>query len=144
MCYCSLLLSFYIGCAWSSCADPEEGRRSGPSSLENHKAIGFLSNTGLDSQENHKANYRSSIQCCWAIIGQPAKRHLIFRHHLTEKERAGCFASWCFCCRVTVFCVSYSVLCVPLCYVSVAFARHSYFLILDTGFSLLLKLMLMA
>ena len=27
----------------------------GPDHLENHKAIGFLINTGLDPMENHKA-----------------------------------------------------------------------------------------
>ena len=38
------------------CAGPEEGGRgSGPSSLENHKNIGFLSNTGPDPLKNHKA-----------------------------------------------------------------------------------------
>ena len=37
----------------------------------NNKATGFLSYTGFDSLENHKA----SIQC-WAIIGPPAKRHI--------------------------------------------------------------------
>ena len=38
---------------------------------ENHKNIGFLSNTGADPLKN----YQSSIQC-WAIVGTPAKRHL--------------------------------------------------------------------
>ena len=33
----------------SSCVDPEEGQKvRTPSYLENHKAIGFLSNTGSD------------------------------------------------------------------------------------------------
>ena len=31
------------------------GRGSGPPPLENHKAIGFVSNTGLGRLENHKA-----------------------------------------------------------------------------------------
>ena len=35
-------------------------------SLENHKNIGFFSNTGQDPLKNHKAT----------IIGTPAKRHL--------------------------------------------------------------------
>ena len=38
-----------------ACADPEGGRGS-RHPLENHKAIGFLSNTGPDPLENHKAN----------------------------------------------------------------------------------------
>ena len=39
-----------------TCADPEKvgDRGSGPP-LKNHKAIGFLSNTGLDPLKNHKA-----------------------------------------------------------------------------------------
>ena len=36
-------------------ADPQEVRESGSPSLENHKAVGFLSNTGPDPQENHIA-----------------------------------------------------------------------------------------
>ena len=36
-----------------SCADPEGGGGRDP--LENHRAIGFLSNTGPDSLETHKA-----------------------------------------------------------------------------------------
>ena len=36
------------------CADPEGGRGSGPP-LENHKAIGFFSNTGLVPKNHHKA-----------------------------------------------------------------------------------------
>ena len=52
----------------TACADPEGGggaRGSHPPSLshlENHKAIGLLSNTGPDPLENH------SIQS-WTIIG---------------------------------------------------------------------------
>ena len=37
------------------------GRGSG-SPLENHKAIGFLSNTGPDPLENHKNTKEASIQ----------------------------------------------------------------------------------
>ena len=38
--------------------------------------IGFLSNTGPDHLKNHKATKLK----CWAIIGTPAKRHLmVFR-----------------------------------------------------------------
>ena len=53
--------------------DPEGGGggAGGPDPLKNHKNIGFLSKTGLNPLENHKA----TIQC-WAIIGPPAKRHL--------------------------------------------------------------------
>ena len=47
------------------------GGAGGPDPLKNHKNIGFLSKTGLNPLENHKA----TIQC-WAIIGPPAKRHL--------------------------------------------------------------------
>ena len=38
--------------------------------LENHKNIGYLSNTGPDSLKNHKATKST-------IIGPPAKRHLM-------------------------------------------------------------------
>ena len=38
--------------------------------LENHKAIGFLSNTGLDPSTRKSQNYHASIQC-WAIIDAP-------------------------------------------------------------------------
>ena len=61
----------------SACVDPEEwgggwtgGPKPHPLALENHKAIGFLSNTGPDPLKN-----QASIQCC-AIIDPPAKRHL--------------------------------------------------------------------
>ena len=39
------------------CADPEEGWQGvkNPPPLENHLAIWFLSNTGPDPQESHKA-----------------------------------------------------------------------------------------
>ena len=40
---------------------------------ENHKNIGFFSNTGPDPLKI--TSYQASIQC-WAIIGPPAKRHL--------------------------------------------------------------------
>ena len=42
--------------------------------LENHKNIGFLSNTGPDPLKSR--SYLASIQY-WAIIGMPAKRHLM-------------------------------------------------------------------
>ena len=42
--------------------------------MKNHKNIGFSSNKGLDPLKN--CSYQASIQC-WAIIGMPAKRHLI-------------------------------------------------------------------
>ena len=44
----------------------------GPDPPENHKNIGFLSNTGPDPLKNR---YQASIQFL-AIIGKPAKRHL--------------------------------------------------------------------
>ena len=46
-----------------TCADPERGQGV-LTPLNNHKAIGFLSNTG-----------QASIQC-WAIIDPSAKRQL--------------------------------------------------------------------
>ena len=55
--------------------DPEGGggQRSGPT-LKNHKNIGFSSNTDPDPLKNR--SYKANIQC-WAIIGTPAKRHLM-------------------------------------------------------------------
>ena len=44
----SILFNYY-GELIFPCADPEGG--GGGRSLENHKNIGFLSNTGLDSSE---------------------------------------------------------------------------------------------
>ena len=35
----------------------------------NHKAIGFVSDTGLDPLKNHKIQF-------WAVTGQPAKHGL--------------------------------------------------------------------
>ena len=50
------------------------GQGSGPPPpLENHKNIGFLSNTGQDPEKSQ--SYQARIQS-WAIIGTPAKRHL--------------------------------------------------------------------
>ena len=41
------------------------GDRESRPHLENHKAIGFLSNTGQDALENHNFfSYKASIQCC--------------------------------------------------------------------------------
>ena len=51
-----------------SWADPEGGPP-----LENHKNLGFLSNTGPDPLKITKLPSQHSI---WAIIGTPAKRHL--------------------------------------------------------------------
>ena len=53
------------------------GGGSGPP--ENYKAIGFLSNTGLDPIKIK--SYLNTIQC-WAIIDRPAKRHLEVLHFL--------------------------------------------------------------
>ena len=50
------------------------GRGSRPS-LENDKAIGFLSNTDPDPLENHQAP-QAIILLCWVIIGPTAKRYL--------------------------------------------------------------------
>ena len=46
---CLINLTVYL------CADPEKGGRGSGPPLENHKAIGFLSNTGPDPIKNHKA-----------------------------------------------------------------------------------------
>ena len=48
-------------------------RGSGPHPLENHKDIGFLSNTGPDHEKSQ--SYQASIQS-WVVIGMPVKRHL--------------------------------------------------------------------
>ena len=40
---------------WLASADPDGGDRGFGPPLENPKTIGFLSNTGADHQENHKA-----------------------------------------------------------------------------------------
>ena len=54
------------------CGSREGDRGSRPP--ENHKNIGFSSNTGDDPLKNRR--YQASIQCL-AIIGTPAKRHLM-------------------------------------------------------------------
>ena len=61
--------------ACNSCADPEGGgdRGSRPP-MKNLKNIGFPSNTGPDPLKNR--SYQASIQC-WAIVGMPAKPHLM-------------------------------------------------------------------
>ena len=46
----------YLGISYfRACTDPEGGDRGSGPLLENHKAIGFHINTGLDPMENHKA-----------------------------------------------------------------------------------------
>ena len=53
-----------------TCADPEGGTGGpDPRPPENHKNIGFLSNTGPDTQKNHKATKP-------ALNVPPAKHHL--------------------------------------------------------------------
>ena len=56
------------------CADQEGGQgvRTPP---ENHKVIVYLSNTGLDPPDNHKAT-KSEHSLSWTIIGPPADRHV--------------------------------------------------------------------
>ena len=58
-CSTGLYLPSFLVCFQPSrsYADPEEDRGSGPPPppLKYHKAIGFLSNTGPDPLENHKA-----------------------------------------------------------------------------------------
>ena len=51
----------------------DRGQGSGPP-LKNHKNIGFSSNTGRDPLKNRCCQ---AIIQCWAIIGTPAKRHLM-------------------------------------------------------------------
>ena len=59
----------------TACADPEGGGGQGVRTpLKNLKNIGFSSNTGPDPLKN--PNYQDSIQC-WAIVGTPAKHHLM-------------------------------------------------------------------
>ena len=62
-----------------SCGDPVVGTAKGsgpppPPPLKNHTHLGFSSNTGPNPLKNR--SYQASIQC-WAIIGTPAKRHLM-------------------------------------------------------------------
>ena len=45
--------SFGAMCWTAACVDPEVG--GGVTTSQNHIAIGFLSNTGMDPLENHKA-----------------------------------------------------------------------------------------
>ena len=58
-----------------SWADPERGQGiRTPPPLENHKNIGFLSNTGPDPLKNHNTTKPSFI--FGPLIGMPAKRPL--------------------------------------------------------------------
>ena len=52
-----------------SCADPEGGTGGSGPPLKNHKNIGFLSNTGSDPLENHKATKPAFI------VGPSSARH---------------------------------------------------------------------
>ena len=56
------------------CGDPECGTGGPDPPEKSHRNIGVSSNTGLDPLKN--PSYQASIQC-WAIIGTPAKRHLM-------------------------------------------------------------------
>ena len=60
----------------NSCVDPEGGVgwQGVRTLLKNHKNVGFSRNIGTDPLKNR--SYQASIQC-WAIIGTPAKRHLM-------------------------------------------------------------------
>ena len=59
---------FFIMCV-------SKGGTGGPDPAEKSQNIGLnSSNTGPDPLKNH--SYQASIQC-WAIIGRPAKRHLM-------------------------------------------------------------------
>ena len=60
----------------NTCEDPE-GETGGPDPLKNHKNIGFSSSTSPDPLKNRSS--QASIQC-WAIIGPPAKRHLMLEN----------------------------------------------------------------
>ena len=60
------------------CTDPEGGGAGGsdsPPPLENHKDIGFLSNTGLDPLKNHKANKPA--------LDHPQAREILFKWRFT-------------------------------------------------------------
>ena len=48
-----------------------------PNSAGNHKLYGSL--TILVRIPGTSQSYQASIQCCWAIIGPPAKREMAFR-----------------------------------------------------------------
>ena len=58
-----------------------EGNRGSAPPLKNHKAIGFLSNTGPDSHKNHKAtkpafnagpsSHNSEMAFCWQADDGP-------------------------------------------------------------------------
>ena len=57
--------------------DPEGGQCVRPTSLEKHKSIGFLRNTGPDSLEYHKASQLAfNAGPSWSR--QQKKKHLIF------------------------------------------------------------------
>ena len=60
-----------------SWADPEEGAGGPDPPPENHKNIGFLSNTGPYPLKSHKATKPASMYR--AIIGTPAKRRFNWR-----------------------------------------------------------------
>ena len=63
-----------------TCMDPEGGQGvwtlPPPSPLKNHKAIGFLSNTGPDPLNTHKATCTKPAFNVGPNIGRPAKHHL--------------------------------------------------------------------
>ena len=58
------------------------GSGSGPPT-ENHNHIGFLSNTGPDPLNNHKAIKPDSNR---AIIGRPAKHHYLARRWRADDD----------------------------------------------------------
>ena len=60
-----------------ACADPGGGGQGVRTPLKNQKNIGFSSNTGPDPLKNH--SYQASSQC-GAVIGMPAKPHLMVFH----------------------------------------------------------------
>ena len=71
----NILASLCSQAGWVELMCRSRGRDRGswpsPSPLKNSKAIEFLSNTGQDPLENHKASNQ-----CWAIISLPVKGHL--------------------------------------------------------------------
>ena len=79
----TVLVEFYVytsnalanNVTWCHMGGSRRGRGSGPTplTLNNHKNIGFLSNTGPNPLKSQ--SYEASTQY-WAIIGPPAKRRV--------------------------------------------------------------------
>ena len=70
----SAQFKFYIYTTSYVYLERDRGSGPPPPPLKNQKNIASSSNTGPDSMKNR--SYQDTIQC-WAIIGTPAKRHLM-------------------------------------------------------------------